>query len=110
MPSAWIDQTFTGLLKYAWGMFIKKSKVYNSQQQQNQKQRWSESFVVDDDNTVGSVVAEWSRAPNLNADVSDQQSVGSSPSRGTCVLKHLTIYSSFGRDVKQLVPRVVSRT
>ena len=46
------------------------------------------------------VVAEWLRAPNSNSDVSVQQSVGSSPSHNTCVLRHLTIASSFGWDVK----------
>ena len=45
-------------------------------------------------------------ALNSNCGVSDQQSLGSSPSRGTCVLKqdHLNIASSFGWDVKPSVP------
>ena len=45
--------------------------------------------------------------PNSNSVVSDQQSVGSNH---TCVLRHLTIASSFGWDIKPLVPCVVQRT
>ena len=35
-------------------------------------------------------MAEWLRGPNSNSGVSDQQSVGSIPSRDTCVLKQDT--------------------
>ena len=48
---------------------------------------------------------EWLRAPNSNSGVSDQQSVGSSPSCDTCVLKKDTNhFVKFGEVVISAVP------
>ena len=59
--------------------------------------------------TLESVVAERLRAPNSNSGVSDQQSVGSNPQpwHSCPYARHITIASSFGWDVKPLVPCVV---
>ena len=79
MPIYWVDILLKG------GCHIREeSRWWN-----NCNNGWTikKSFIADD---RGSVVAERLRAPNSNSGVSDQQSVGSSPSHDTCVLKQGT--------------------
>ena len=58
-------------------------------------------MVLSEKVKLESVVAEWLRALNSSSAVSDQQSVGSSPSHDTFVLKarHQNFCWSFGRDL-----------